>query len=108
MSDDTTDKPNARAALREVATLYKSNARDIPAMLRKLADDLEQPPKDTDRVDCAVCVIWNMESGRFNTYGWGDTTLDTSIVFLAVAHDELLQVRKRNGPLWKIPHGGVK
>lgn len=97
-----------RPALAEVKTLYSSNARDIPAMLRKLADDLENQPEGTDPVDCAACVIWNKESGRFNTYGWGDTTLDMSIVFLSVAHDELLRVRKLNGPLWLISHGGVK
>lgn len=102
MSDEKTGR------LSEVKTLYTSNARQIPAMLRKLAEDIESPPPDTDPVDCAVCVIWNRETGRFNTYGWGDTTLDMSIVFLDVAHDELVRIRKRSGALWPIPHGGVK
>lgn len=99
-----TDKP----ALAEVKTLYQSNARDIPAMLRMLAGNIESPPADTDPVDCAVCVVFNRETGRYNIYGWGDTTLDLSLVFLDLAHDELRRVRRLNGALWPIPTGGVK
>lgn len=96
--------------LAEVVTLYNSNARDIPAMLRKLADQIEQArdDPDTESATCAVCVVWNSETGRFATYGWGDTNLDSSIAFLRVAEDELVRVRKINGSLWPVPVGGVK
>lgn len=91
----------------EVKTLYKSNARDIPAMLRKLAQDIESPPAGAITPNAAVCVIFDTVTGQYNTYGWGDTTLDLSIVFLSIARNALLRIRD-GGILWPIPHGGVK
>jgi hypothetical protein len=64
--------------LKVVETLYETNARDIPGMLRKLADEIEAgeyTPQamvsvmlaDSDNAD---------EWGRIEVFGWGDRADD--------------------------------
>ncbi len=53
-------------ALAEVTTLFESTANDIPAMLRKLAGDIEAGTYG-DIVE-AVCVL---QGPKVETFGWG-------------------------------------
>lgn len=59
------------ARLAEVVTLYQSNARDIPAMLRRLADEVEKGVMGAhgDITEVAV-VTWG---DRLCVFGFGDT-----------------------------------
>lgn len=91
----------------EVKTLYASNAREIPQMMRKLAADCETPPDGADAPTAAVCVIFDPKSGKHNVYGWGDTDIEKSIVFLAIALADLTRL-KDGGRLWDVPTGGVR
>lgn len=106
MAEDT--KPT----LSVISTLYKSNAREIPAMLRKLADDIENPPQSDDpkqkssNVNQAVCVIRDAATGQMNFYGWGDINIDNSISMLTIAKNEIAALAFK-GRLWPIPQGGV-
>lgn len=51
----------------EVTTLYESNARQIPEMLRMSADNVE---RDKD-VHSMVAVAMHSD-GSITVYGWGD------------------------------------
>ena len=62
-------------ALAEVTTLYDTNCRDIPEMLRGAADNIEA---EADHPDCsptkAIVAIQLSADGQVIVYGWGDTT----------------------------------
>lgn len=92
--------------LAEVKTLYVSNARQIPEMMRKLAGEVERPPVPGVHVDQALCVIRDSCTGRFNVYGWGDVTIDSSLSLLAQAQQQLVQVA-RGGDLWTMNTAGM-
>lgn len=53
--------------LAEVVSLYEANSRDIPAMLRRLADDIEAG-RYGDDVGEAACVILG---DTMEVFGWG-------------------------------------
>lgn len=53
-------------ALAEVSTLYESNANDIPAMLRKLAAEIEVGERG--EIVEAVCII---QGPQVDVFGWG-------------------------------------
>jgi hypothetical protein len=60
--------------LAEVSTLYATNCRDIPEMLRGAADNIELEPEQSDCSPTkAVVCIQLAENGQINVYGWGDT-----------------------------------
>ncbi len=92
------DKPK----LEVVQVLYKSNARQIPEMLRNLANDVEKPPPDVN-VDQAFCIIRDGKTGRINFYGWGDINIDNSLAMLAQATTRLSDIADR-GTLWSVTH----
>lgn len=92
------EKPKLEA----VKILYESNARQIPEMLRKLADDVSKPPPDVT-VDQAFCIIRDSKTGRINFYGWGDITIDSSLSMLAQATTRLSDIADR-GILWSVAH----
>lgn len=94
------------AKLAEVKTLYQSNARQIPEMMRELASDIDDPPVPDTRPDQAVCVIRDSKTGQLNVYGWGDVNIAESIGILAFASSRLCEVGF-GGDLWKIATGGV-
>lgn len=56
----------------EVHTLYETNARAIPDMLRGSAESIEAETDDNDRTKAMVCVQVT-EEGRVEVYGWGET-----------------------------------
>ena len=58
--------------LAEVHTLYESNCRAIPEMMRVAADAIGMETDDDDRTQ-AVVAIQLTESGDVLVYGWGDT-----------------------------------
>lgn len=61
------------AHLAEVHTIYESNPRSIPDMLRQAADGIEQE-KDEDCDQTVVMVAVQVtKSGAVQVYGWGDT-----------------------------------
>lgn len=54
--------------LAEVVPLYETNLRDIPAMMRKVADEIERG--DYGDVADAVFVLFGSEEG-LHVFGWG-------------------------------------
>lgn len=77
--------------LAEVTTLYRSDERDVPAMLRKLADEIESSPTNASvPVTAAWCLVYNSASGAFDLYsgafsgGIGTHTIDEPIAILSV------------------------
>ena len=68
-------------ALAEVVTLYDTNCRDIPEMLRGLADSLEAGSEGTDALICVRLT----ENGGVELYGWGDCDNLKAIAILQLA-----------------------
>lgn len=94
------------ANLAEVKILYESNARQVPAMLRKLADEIENPPVPGACPDQVVCIVRDSRTGLQNAYGWGDTSLEISMMMLTVQQKRFANIADA-GNLWDIPHGGT-
>lgn len=92
--------------LAEVKVLYESNARQIPEMMRKLADEIEHPPVEGACPDQVVVVLRDSRTGYQNAYGWGDTNLETSMMMLTVQQKRFANIADA-GNLWDIPHGGT-
>lgn len=59
--------------LAEVHTLYETNARSIPDMLRQAAEGIETET-DEDSRTTAVIAVQLAENGEVQVYGWGDTS----------------------------------
>lgn len=61
----------ANPDLKVVETLYEENARDVVAMLRKLADDVE---RGEYAVEMTQCVMLHRKDGdqHVDCFGWGD------------------------------------
>lgn len=60
-------------ALAEVTTLYETNCRDIPEMLRGAADNIEDEPNQPDCSPTVTVIALQLsEDGQINVYGWGD------------------------------------
>lgn len=94
--------------LKEVKTIYESNARQIPEMLRALATEIETANANkTHNIDQAVCVIRDSKTGRLNSYGWGDLMIDNSVSILSQAQNQLSEIAYK-GRLWDVPIGGIK
>jgi hypothetical protein len=78
-------------ALAEVSTLYETNRRDIPEMLRGAADNIELEP---DHPDCsptkAVVVVQASQDGQIEIYAWGDTNDHHAIAMLERAKHKVL------------------
>lgn len=58
-------------SLAEVHTIYESNARSVPAMLRQAADNIEASPEAAT----AMVAVQLDSEGRVAVYGWGDTNV---------------------------------
>lgn len=74
----------------EVVTLYDANMRDIPAMLRRLADQIEGGEVDARQ---AACVVETKH--EVVVYGWGDSTILGSIGLLTIGAQRLSEVAGR-------------
>ena len=57
----------------EVATLYETNARSIPDMLRQAADSIEAEAAEGYSPTVAMVAVQISENGQVQVYGWGDT-----------------------------------
>ena len=58
--------------LAEVVTLYETNCRAIPDMLRQLADSIESEDAELHDMTKTVVSVQVKESGDIEIYGWGD------------------------------------
>lgn len=94
------------AKLAEVKTIYVSNARQIPEMMRKLAGEIEQPPVEGACPDQVLCIVRDSKTGMQNAYAWGDTDIQTSIMMMSIQQKRLANIADA-GNLWDIPHGGT-
>lgn len=99
---DSVKVPDSIPKLAEVKTIYKDNARLIPEMLRKLADNVENFNSERPSIDQAVCIIRDSSTGKLNIYGWGDTSIDNSISMVSQALRRLSNIADA-GDLWDIP-----
>ena len=59
--------------LAEVHTIYKTNPRSIPDMLRQSADNIETEAEGGYSPTVAVVAVQVCENGKIKVYGWGDT-----------------------------------
>ncbi len=76
--------------LAEVVSLYETNARDIPAMLRESASNIE------NGIDVAtMTAVAIHKDGSVTIYGWGETDNLRSI---AALHLGLAQLTKMSIP----------
>ena len=94
------------AKLAEVKTIYESNARQIPEMMRKLAGEIESPPIPGAVPDQVLCIVRDSKTGLQNAYAWGNTDIQTSIAMLSIQQKRLSNIMDA-GDLWEIPHGGT-
>lgn len=94
------------AKLAEVKTIYESNARQIPEMMRKLAGEIEKPPVEGSCPDQVLCIVRDSKTGLQNAYAWGNTNIETSIMMLLIQQKRLSNIADA-GDLWHIPHGGT-
>jgi hypothetical protein len=90
--------------LAAVTVLYESNARQIPEMMRKLANEIEAPPMPSN-VNQVLVIARDAKTGQMNVYAWGDIEIDNSISMLVQAQVRLADCADK-GSLWKIPQGG--
>jgi hypothetical protein len=67
-----------KPALKVVETLYETNARDIPGMLRKLADNIEAGDYTPEAmVGVMLCAGQDSDEwGQIEVFGWGDRADD--------------------------------
>lgn len=59
--------------LAEVHTLYETNARSIPDMLREAASNIETEVEGGFSPTIAMVAVQLTENGNVQIYGWGDT-----------------------------------
>lgn len=68
----------------EVSTIYEKNMRDMPAMLRRLADRIESGEVSARQIVCIVeCPSDVM------IFGWGDSTALETIGLLSLGASRL-------------------
>lgn len=82
------------SALAEVVTIYDSNYREIPAMLRKAADSIETEMDDPEVSPTrAIVAVQIAECGKIEIYGWGKTDVMDSMAHLQLAAARLMSDR---------------
>ena len=69
--------------LAEVHTIYETNARSIPDMLRQSADSIESEGSEGYANTIAMIAVQLTDNGDIQVYGWGRTT---TIHALGVLH----------------------
>lgn len=62
----------SQTKLAEVHTIYETNARKIPDMMRESASSIEAETDEHDRTK-AMIAVQVTEEGRIEIYGWGET-----------------------------------
>lgn len=61
--------------LAEVATIYETNCRSIPDMLRQSAASIESEADEGYARTTAMVAVQIAENGDVQVYGWGDTDI---------------------------------
>lgn len=74
----------------DIITLYQDNCADIPAMLKKAADNIEAETSDHDRTVSMVCLQVH-ESGDIQIFGWGAIHTRDCIALLEIGKHQLIQ-----------------
>jgi hypothetical protein len=83
------------ARLAEVTTLFETNARDIPSMLRQAADGIETEAQEGFSPPVAIVAVQISASGHTKIYGWGDTNDMHSIALLERGKHALLDTLRQ-------------
>ena len=78
------------AALAEVHTLYETNCRSIPDMLRQAADSIETEVAEGFSPTVAMFAIQLAENGKIQIYGWGDCDSMKALAIVERGKDLLL------------------
>ena len=68
--------------LAEVHTIYETNARSIPDMLRQSADSIETEAAEGHDPTKAMVAVRITEGGQVDIYGWGETDIMHSLALL--------------------------
>lgn len=79
--------------LAAVETIYETNCRSIPAMLREAAASIEAETDDDQRTTAMVAVQLTDE-GQVQVYGWGDTSDIHALGLLRMGEDEVIRMTK--------------
>lgn len=74
----------------EVHTLYETNARSIPDMLRTAAESIEAEVSEGYSPTVAMVAVQLAENGEIKLYGWGETEIYHSLALLARGQHDLL------------------
>lgn len=76
--------------LAEVHTLYDTNCRSIPDMLRQAADSIEDEADDGNDPTVAMFAIQLTAGGQIAVYGWGDCDGMTALAMIERGKTRLL------------------
>lgn len=78
--------------LAEVHTLYDTNCRSIPDMLRQSADSIESETGEGFSPTTAMVAVQLTENGEVQIYGWGDTDDQRALSLLMRGQHKLLTI----------------
>ena len=87
--DAQTMAASPAAEMIKLVTIYNENIRDIPAMLRRLADDIEKGEGIYEDVAGVVTVMRHSDYS-VEVFGHGEENYDVSIVSLELGKRHLL------------------
>jgi hypothetical protein len=78
--------------LASVHTLYETNCRSIPDMLRQSADSIETEVSEGFSPTTAMFAVQIAENGKLQIYGWGECDAPAALVMLERAKARLLDM----------------
>ena len=79
--------------LAEVHTLYETNCRSIPDMLRQAADSIETEATEGYSPTKAMIAVQLTDNGQVQIYGWGETDDVHALGVLQLGMAELISGR---------------
>ena len=77
--------------LAEVHTLYETNARSVPDMLRQAADNIETETLEGYAATKAIFAIQLTGNGAIQIYGWGDCDNMSALAMIERGKAALMQ-----------------
>ncbi len=83
--------------LAEVHTIYETNARSIPDMLRQSADSLDTEVDEGFARTTAMIAVQLTEGGGIKVYGWGDTDNIHALGLLHLGLQEIGSIQLDSG-----------
>lgn len=78
--------------LAAVETLYETNCRSIPDMLRQSADSIESEAGEGYSPTTAMVAVQLAENGSVQIYCWGDTDDQRALGLLMRGQHHLLEI----------------